>query len=157
MEKKNFCGLGVKKAVENVNTKIAELLVGENALNQMYIDQLLAEEDGTENKSNLGANAALGVSMATARAAAKALRLPLYQYLGGVHTRHLPVPMMNILNGGKHADNTVDFQEFMIMPLGAFSFQGRPENGSRDLSLVEDNFKGGRNVHGCGRCRWLCA
>ncbi len=120
---KEFCGLGVKKAVENVNTKIAELLVGENALNQMYIDQLLAEEDGTENKSNLGANAALGVSMATARAAAKALRLPLYQYLGGVHTRHLPVPMMNILNGGKHADNTVDFQEFMIMPLGAFSFR----------------------------------
>lgn len=120
---KEFCGLGVKKAVENVNTKIAELLVGENALNQMYIDQLLTEEDGTDNKSNLGANAALGVSMATARAAAKALRLPLYQYLGGVHTRHLPVPMMNILNGGKHADNTVDFQEFMIMPLGAFTFR----------------------------------
>ena len=120
---KEFCGLGVKKAVENVNTKIAELLVGENALNQMYIDQLLTEEDGTDNKSYLGANAALGVSMATARAAAKALRLPLYQYLGGVHTRHLPVPMMNILNGGKHADNTVDFQEFMIMPLGAFTFR----------------------------------
>ncbi len=120
---KSYCGLGVQKAVENVNTKIAETLVGENALNQMYVDQLLIQEDGTDNKSHLGANATLGVSMAVARAAAKALRLPLYQYLGGVHTRHLPVPMMNILNGGKHADNTVDFQEFMIMPLGAVSFQ----------------------------------
>ena len=98
------------------------MILGENALNQMYIDALLAETDGTDNKSNLGANATLGVSMAVARAAASALRIPLYQYLGGCHTRRMPVPMMNILNGGKHADNTVDLQEFMIMPVGACCF-----------------------------------
>lgn len=119
---KRFCGLGVQKAIEHVNGRIADAILGENALNQAYIDHLLIEADGTDNKSSLGANATLGVSMAVARAAAEALRIPLYQYLGGVHTRRMPVPMMNILNGGKHADNTVDLQEFMIMPIRACSF-----------------------------------
>ena len=107
-EKGKYVGLSVEKAVNNVNTKLAEAIVGENALSQEYIDSLLLETDGTENKSNVGANAMLGVSMAVARAAALALRLPLYQYLGGVHVKRMPVPMMNILNGGVHADNTVD-------------------------------------------------
>ena len=118
-EKGCYTGLGVRKAVENVNTKLAEALLGENALDQSYIDKKIIETDGTDNKSNVGANAALGVSLAVARAAAAALRVPLYQYLGGCHTRQMPVPMMNILNGGRHADNTVDLQEFMIMPTGA--------------------------------------
>lgn len=120
-DKGNYVGLSVEKAVNNVNTKLAEAIVGENALKQSYIDSLLIEADGTENKSSIGANATLGVSMAVARAAALALRIPLYQYLGGCHTTRMPVPMMNILNGGKHADNTVDLQEFMIMPVGACS------------------------------------
>ena len=118
-----FGGLGVKQAVKNINTRLSDRIVGENALNQAYIDRILQEEDGTDNKSSLGANATLGVSLAVARAAAKALRLPLYQYLGGVHAKQMPVPMMNILNGGKHADNTVDLQEFMIMPVGACCFR----------------------------------
>lgn len=117
-----FGGLGVQQAVKNVNTRLADRIVGENVLNQAYIDRILQEEDGTDNKSSLGANATLGVSLAAARAAAKALRLPLYQYLGGVHVKRMPVPMMNILNGGRHADNTVDLQEFMIMPIGACCF-----------------------------------
>lgn len=121
-EKGKYLGLSVEKAVNNVNTKLAEAIVGENALDQMNIDRLLAEADGTDNKSRIGANAVLGVSLAVARAAAEALRIPLYQYLGGCHTRKLPVPMMNILNGGRHADNTVDLQEFMIMPVGAEDF-----------------------------------
>ena len=122
-DKGKYLGLGVEKAVANVNTKLAEAVLGENALNQSYIDHLLIQTDGTENKSSVGANASLGVSMAVARAAAMALRIPLYQYLGGCHTRKLPVPMMNIFNGGKHADNTVDLQEFMIMPSGAGSLE----------------------------------
>ena len=121
-EKGKYLGLSVEKAVNNVNTKLAEAIVGENALDQMNIDRLLAEVDGTDNKSSIGANAVLGVSLAVARAAAEGLRIPLYQYLGGCHTRKLPVPMMNILNGGRHADNTVDLQEFMIMPVGAEDF-----------------------------------
>ena len=99
-EKDKYLGLGVEKAVQNVNTKIAEAVLGENALNQMYIDQILQHTDGTDNKGNLGANATLGVSMAVARASAMAMRIPLYQYLGGCHASRLPVPMMNILNGG---------------------------------------------------------
>ena len=121
-EKDKYLGLGVEKAVQNVNTKIAEAVLGENALNQMYIDQILQYTDGTDNKGNMGANATLGVSMAVARASAMAMRIPLYQYLGGCHASRLPVPMMNILNGGCHADNTVDLQEFMIMPLGTDCF-----------------------------------
>lgn len=120
---KRYCGLGVETAVKNVNTRLSDRLVGENALNQMYIDHILKDEDGTDNKSSLGANATLGVSLAVARAACKALRLPLYQYLGGVYTPKMPVPMMNVLNGGVHAvTNTVDFQEFMILPVGACCF-----------------------------------
>ena len=122
-EKGYYTGLSVEKAVENVNTKLAEAIIGENALDQNRIDQILIDTDGTDNKSNVGANAALGVSMAVARAAAMALRIPLYQYLGGCHSKKMPVPMMNILNGGKHADNTVDLQEFMIMPVGAGKFE----------------------------------
>ncbi len=122
-EKDKYVGLGVEKAVNNVNTRLAEAILGENALNQWYIDSLILQADGTDNKSSIGANACLGVSMAVARAAAAALRIPLYQYLGGCHTCRMPVPMMNILNGGVHADNAVDLQEFMIMPVGASSFQ----------------------------------
>ena len=114
-----YFGLGVQHAVKNVDEKIASVLVGENALEQIRIDRILRETDGTDNKSNLGANAMLAVSMAVARAAAEALGLPLYRYFGGISPRLLPVPMMNILNGGKHAANTVDFQEFMIMPVQA--------------------------------------
>ena len=118
-----YLGLGVEKAVANVNTKIANVLLGENALNQGYIDHLLIDADGTENKSNLGANAILAVSMAVAKASAKALGIPVYQYLGGIRTDTMPVPMMNILNGGRHSKNALDFQEFMIMPVGADSFR----------------------------------
>lgn len=118
-----YFGLGVNHAVENINSKIKPMLLGKNVLEQTAIDKLLVEADGTENKANLGANAMLGVSMACARAAATALEMPLYRYLGGIHTRLMPIPMMNILNGGKHAANTVDFQEFMIMPIKADNFR----------------------------------
>lgn len=117
-----YFGLGVRHAVRNVNEKIAPALLGRNALEQVAIDKTLVELDGTENKENLGANATLSVSMACARAAACALDLPLYRYLGGIGSKLLPMPMMNILNGGKHAANTVDFQEFMIMPVTAANF-----------------------------------
>ncbi|MFQ7788452.1 MAG: phosphopyruvate hydratase [Blautia massiliensis (ex Durand et al. 2017)] len=120
--REEYLGQSVKKAVENINTRLADAIIGENALNQAWIDHLLIETDGTENKSSAGANATLAVSLAAARAAAGALRLPLYQYLGGCHANRMPVPMMNILNGGRHADNTVDLQEFMIMPVGASCF-----------------------------------
>ncbi len=118
-----YKGLGVENAVNNVNNIIAEEVIGMNALDQAAIDKLMIELDGTPNKAKLGANAILGVSMAVARATAEALNMPLYQYLGGFNAKMLPVPMMNILNGGKHADNTVDFQEFMIMPVGAKTFK----------------------------------
>ncbi len=121
-DKSRYLGKGVIKAVENVNEIIAEEIIGEDATEQIIIDKILLELDGTENKSKLGANAILGVSLAVAKAAANALYLPLYQYIGGVHARTLPVPMMNILNGGSHADNNVDLQEFMIMPTGASNF-----------------------------------
>lgn len=117
-----YFGLGVRHAVRNVNEKIAPALLGRNALEQVAIDKTLVELDGTENKENLGANATLSVSMACAKAAACALDLPLYRYLGGIGSKLLPMPMMNILNGGKHAANTVDFQEFMIMPVTAANF-----------------------------------
>ncbi|ADH98635.1 phosphopyruvate hydratase [Salisediminibacterium selenitireducens] len=117
-----WMGKGVTKAVENVNEIIAPELVGYDALDQLGIDQLMIDLDGTPNKAKLGANAILGVSMATARAAADALGLPLYVYLGGFNAKTLPTPMMNILNGGEHADNNVDIQEFMVMPVGAESF-----------------------------------
>lgn len=118
-----YLGNGVSKAVENVNTIIADALEGLDASEQVQIDNLLIELDGTKNKSNLGANAILGVSLAVAKASAESFMLPLYRYLGGVNARVLPSPMLNILNGGKHADNNVDIQEFMIVPAGAPSFK----------------------------------
>ncbi|WP_088006498.1 phosphopyruvate hydratase [Indiicoccus explosivorum] len=123
-DKSRYLGKGVQKAVEHVNTEIAETLVGNfYVLDQISIDQALIELDGTDNKGRLGANAILGVSMAVAHAAADYLDVPLYQYLGGVNSKQLPVPMMNILNGGEHADNNVDIQEFMVMPVGAETFR----------------------------------
>ena len=121
-DKSVFQGKGVLKAVNNVNEVIAEELIGCNVFDQTYIDNMLIELDGTNNKGKLGANAILGVSLAVANAAANALGLPLYRYIGGVNAKVLPVPMMNILNGGSHADNSVDLQEFMIMPAGAPTF-----------------------------------
>ena len=132
-----YFGLGTTKAVHNVNTKIREALLGVDAFDQGFVDRILIEQDGTENKGNLGANATLGVSMACARAGAAAMEIPLYRYLGGAYTRLLPVPMMNILNGGKHADNTVDFQEFMIMPVQAESFA----EGLRICAEIYHNLK----------------
>ncbi|URZ17602.1 phosphopyruvate hydratase [Clostridium felsineum] len=121
-DKKQYLGKGVLNAVDNVNDTIATELIGMNVFDQTLIDKTMLEIDGTDNKSKLGANATLGVSLAVARAAAEYLGISLYQYLGGVNAKVLPVPMMNIVNGGKHADNNVDFQEFMIMPAGAPSF-----------------------------------
>lgn len=120
---RRYFGLGVWKVVEHVNTKIERALLGENVLEQAAIDRILVEEDGTENKGNLGANAILGVSLACAKAAAKVLGMPLYRYLGGVSAHVLPVPMMNVVNGGVHAGNSIDFQEFMIMPAGALDYR----------------------------------
>ena len=132
-----YFGLGVQHAVKNIDEKIASVLLGENALEQIRIDRILRETDGTDNKSNLGANAMLAVSMAVARAAAQALGLSLYRYFGGISPRVLPVPMMNILNGGKHAANTVDFQEFMIMPVQAENFA----EGLRICAEIYHNLK----------------
>ena len=120
---KRYHGQGVLRAVKHVTEELNDALIDENVLRQTRLDKKLIEADGTENKEKLGANAILSVSMAAAKAAAKSLGLPLYRYLGGIHAKQLPVPMMNILNGGKHADNTVDIQEFMIMPTGAETFQ----------------------------------
>lgn len=132
-----YFGLGVQHAVKNVNEKIASALLGRNALEQIAIDRTLLELDGTDNKGNLGANAMLSVSMACAKASANALDIPLYRYLGGMGPRLLPVPMMNILNGGKHAANTVDFQEFMIMPVQAETFA----DGLRICAEIYHNLK----------------
>lgn len=122
-DKNRYLGKGVMNAVDNVNSIIAPEIIGMDVLEQVGIDMKLIELDGTENKGKLGANAILGVSLAVAKAAANALGIPLYQYLGGVNGKTLPVPMMNILNGGEHADNNVDIQEFMIMPVGAKNFK----------------------------------
>lgn len=129
-ERERYFGKGVLKAVSNVLDLIAPELTGYDALDQVAVDELLIQLDGTENKGRLGANAILGVSMAVAKAAAASLGLPLYRYLGGTKARVLPVPMMNILNGGKHADNNVDLQEFMVMPVGAESFAGALQMGA---------------------------
>src|SRR5690606_6172899 len=117
-----FLGKGVLKAVDHVNDEISRALIGVEVSDQRYIDDLMIELDGTYNKSRLGANAILGVSLAAAKAAANEARMPLYRYVGGTNAHILPVPMMNILNGGSHADNSIDFQEFMIMPIGADRF-----------------------------------
>jgi enolase len=121
-DKDRFLGKGVLKACRNIEDTIMEALIGEDVNDQVYLDKIMIELDGTENKSNLGANAILGVSLACAKAAALEANLPLYRYVGGVNAHVLPVPLMNILNGGSHADNSIDFQEFMIMPIGAERF-----------------------------------
>jgi len=120
---KRYRGLGVERAVDHVNAKIAPQLIGMNVYDQVEIDETMIKLDGTKNKSHLGANATLGVSMAAARAAANALGMPLYLYLGGTNAKQMPVPMMNIMNGGRHADNSIDIQEFMILPTGVKSFR----------------------------------
>jgi enolase len=132
-----YGGKGVRRAVENVNTEIAAAIAGMAANRQAAIDRVLIELDGTENKSRLGANAILGVSQAVARAAAASCSLPLYAYLGGVGTRRLPVPMMNVLNGGKHADSSLDFQEFMIVPLGAPNFAEALRYGAETFQALK--------------------
>jgi enolase len=140
-DKNRYGGKGVLKAVENVNEKIADQIIELDAVDQVAIDQQLINLDGTENKSILGANAILGVSLACAKAAAETLTLPLYRYVGGTSARTLPVPMMNILNGGKHADNTVDFQEFMIMPVGAASFAEALRMGAETFHALSSVLK----------------
>lgn len=129
-DKSRYLGKGVLNAVDNVNDIIAEEIIGLNSLDQVGLDKTLIELDGTDNKGKLGANAILGVSMAAAHAAANSLGLPLFQYIGGVNGKTLPVPMMNILNGGQHADNNVDFQEFMVMPVGAETFHDAVRMGA---------------------------
>ncbi|TCS81765.1 phosphopyruvate hydratase [Tepidibacillus fermentans] len=141
-DKDRYLGKGVLKAVENVNNIIAPEIIGMDALDQVGIDEYLIQLDGTPNKSKLGANAILGVSMAVARAAADALGVPLYAYLGGFNAKTLPVPMMNILNGGKHADNNVDIQEFMVMPVGAESFREALRMGAEIFHSLKSVLKG---------------
>ncbi|PLR99142.1 phosphopyruvate hydratase [Bacillus sp. T33-2] len=143
-DKDRYLGKGVLKAVENVNEIIAPMLIGEefNVLDQIGIDQAMIELDGTENKGKLGANAILGVSMAVAHAAADYLDIPLYQYLGGFNSKQLPVPMMNIVNGGAHADNNVDIQEFMVMPVGAESFREALRTGAEIFHSLKSVLKG---------------
>ena len=141
-----YNGLGVERAVDHVNARIAPAILGMNVFDQAELDRALIRMDGTENKRNLGANAILGVSMAAARAAAGALEIPLYAYLGGAHAKRMPVPMMNIMNGGKHADNTIDIQEFMIMPAGACCFK----EGVRMCSEIYHSLKALLKGHGLG-------
>ncbi|NNG47924.1 MAG: phosphopyruvate hydratase [Deltaproteobacteria bacterium] len=139
---KRYLGKGVEKAVRNVNRVIGPKLIGFDATEQAFIDQMMIELDGTENKKRLGANAILGVSLAVARSAADGCGLPLYQYLGGVGARTLPVPMLNILNGGSHADNNVDIQEFMVMPVGARSFSEALRMGVETFHHLKKVLKG---------------
>lgn len=141
-DKSRFLGKGVLKAVENVNNVIAPEIIGMDALDQVGIDEYLIQLDGTPNKGKLGANAILGVSMAVARAAADALDVPLYVYLGGFNAKTLPVPMMNIVNGGEHADNNVDIQEFMVMPVGAENFREGLRMGAEIFHNLKAVLKG---------------
>ena len=136
-----YLGKGVTKAVEAVNGEICEVLLGRDAIEQVAIDRTMIELDGSDNKSRLGANAILGVSLAAAKAAAAQLGLPLYRYVGGVAARTLPVPMMNVINGGVHADNPIDFQEFMIMPVGAPSFAEALRMGSEIFHTLKQGLK----------------
>ena len=141
-DKSRYLGKGTLKAVDNVNDIIADEVIGWDALDQVGIDKMLIELDGTPNKGKLGANAILGVSMAVARAAADSCGLPLFRYLGGVNGKVLPTPMMNILNGGSHADNTVDIQEFMIMPVGAATFREALRMGAEVFHNLKSVLKG---------------
>jgi len=149
-ERTRYKGKGVLKAVEHVNETIAPKLEGLDALEQAYIDNLMIELDGTENKSNLGANALLGVSMAVARAAADFVGLPLYQYIGGIRARELPVPMMNVINGGVHAQNPLDCQEFMIVPVGADCFNESIRMGVEVFHTLKDVLKDKGHFTGVG-------
>ncbi|AGT42748.1 phosphopyruvate hydratase [Treponema pedis] len=149
-DKSRYGGKGVLKAVDQVNTVIAEELDGADALDQAEIDKMLLTLDGTENKSKLGANAMLGVSMAVARAAADSLGLPLYRYLGGAHTLQMPVPMANIINGGKHSDNKIDFQEYMIMPVGAASVREAVRMTAEVFHTLKDILKKDGHVTAVG-------
>lgn len=149
-EKDRYMGKGVRQAVDNVNLIIAQELVGYDAAEQAFIDYSLIELDGTENKAKLGANAILGVSLAVAKAAAIEVGLPLYRYIGGTNARELPVPMMNILNGGKHADNNVDIQEFMIMPAGAVNFAEAVRMGSEIFHNLKSVLKARKYVTSVG-------
>ena len=141
-DEERYLGKGTLRAVENVNGEIADNIVGWDVFDQVGLDRMLIDLDGTPNKGRLGANAILGVSMAAARAAAESLGLPLFQYLGGVNGKTLPTPMMNILNGGAHADNTVDIQEFMIMPVGAESFREALRMGAEVFHNLKKVLKG---------------
>lgn len=136
-----YKGLGVSRAVENVNKKIAKRLIGENCYNQTKIDEAMIKLDGTANKSKLGANAILGTSLAIARAAANSLREPLYRYIGGINGNNLPIPMMNILNGGKHSDNNLSIQEFMIVPVGADNFKDAMQICTEIYHKLKDTLK----------------
>ncbi len=140
-DKSRFFGKGVLKAVENVNAKIAQKLVGFDAFKQKEIDQIMIEMDGTKNKSSLGANAILAVSLACAKAAANSKKLPLFEYLGKKEANLLPVPMMNIINGGAHADNKIDIQEFMVMPVGAASVKDSIRIGSEIFQNLKSLLK----------------
>ena len=140
-DKSRYLGKGVRQAVLNVNTEIADALYGLEAENQRGIDQLLIELDGTENKARLGANATLGVSLALAKAVADSMQTPLYRYVGGANARVLPVPMMNIINGGEHADNPIDVQEFMVMPVGAESFSEGLRCGAEIFHALKSKLK----------------
>jgi enolase len=149
-DKKVFGGKGVLKAVKNVNEIIAPKLVGMNVFEQVKIDETMIALDGTPTKSNLGANAMLGVSLAAAKAAANFLGLPLYRYIGGPNAKKLPVPMMNVINGGKHADSSVDFQEYMIMPVGAKSFSQAIEMGAETFAALRKIFKDRKDITAVG-------
>ncbi len=140
-DKDRYLGKGVLNAVNNVNEIIAEEVIGMDVFDQVSIDQLLIDLDGTHNKGKLGANAILGVSIAVARAAANELGMPLYQYIGGINAKVLPVPMMNILNGGEHADNNVDIQEFMVMPVGANNFKQALRMGAEIFHSLKNELK----------------
>ncbi|MES2729617.1 MAG: phosphopyruvate hydratase [Pseudomonadota bacterium] len=143
-DQKRYGGKGVLKAVENVNSVLHEAIVGMDAADQLTVDQILLEMDASDNKGKLGANAILGVSLATAKAAAEELGLPLYRHIGGVFSRELPIPLMNIMNGGKHADNPIDFQEFMIVPVGADSFSEALQMGTEVFHALK------RQLHDAG-------
>ena len=146
-DKSRYLGKGVQKALEAVNGEIFDAIGGMEAENQIQIDETLIKLDGTENKGRLGANAVLGVSLAVAKAAAEANGLPLYRYVGGTNARLLPVPMMNIINGGVHADNPIDFQEFMIMPVGAETLRRCGAHGLGDVPHAEEGAEGRRPQH----------
>ena len=145
-----YCGKGVEQACHYVNTVLADAIIGENVYRQAMIDQILRREDGTENKRRFGANGILGVSLAVAAAAAQSLHMPLFRYLGGVHAHVMPVPMMNILNGGCHADNTVDLQEFMIMPVGAENFAHGLQMGAEIYHALHGLIRERRMASGVG-------